>query len=66
MADIVLRSNTSTLSPAKVARIEPMSDSVTEERIAQIAFERIPEGLSVGEMTSYREDREQLNPGCCS
>lgn len=49
--DIVLRSNVSTRLPGKVARIEPMSDSVTEERIAQIAFERIPEGLSVGEMT---------------
>lgn len=51
MADIVLRSNASTHYPGKVARIEPVSDSVTEERIAQIAFERIPEGLSVGEMT---------------
>ncbi len=50
-ADIVLRSNASTHHPGKVARIEPVSDSVTEERIAQIAFERIPEGLSVGEMT---------------
>ncbi len=50
-ADIVLRSNVSTPLPGKVARIEPVSDSVTEERIAQIAFERIPEGLSVGEMT---------------
>ncbi len=50
-ADIVLRSNASTHHPGKVARIEPLSDSVTEERIAQIAFERIPEGLSVGEMT---------------
>ncbi len=50
-ADIVLRSNASTHHPGKVARIEPVSDSVTEERIAQIAFEHIPEGLSVGEMT---------------
>ena len=49
--NIVLRSNASTPHPGKVARIEPVSDSVTEERIAQIAFERIPEGLSVGEMT---------------
>ena len=49
-ADIVLRSNVSTPLPGKVARIEPVSDSVTEERIAQIAFERIPDGLSVGEM----------------
>lgn len=50
-ADIVLRSNPSTPLPGKVARIEPLSDSVTEERIAQIAFEHIPTGLSVGEMT---------------
>lgn len=50
-ADIVLRSNALTHLPGKVARIEPVSDSITEERIAQIAFERIPEGLSVGEMT---------------
>ena len=50
-ADIVLRSNASTSLPGKVARLDPLSDSVTEERIAQIAFERIPEGLSVGEMT---------------
>lgn len=49
--EIVLRSNSSTPLPGKVARIEPVSDSVTEERIAQIAFERIPEVLSVGEMT---------------
>ena len=49
--DIVLRSNSWTPLPGKVARLDPMSDSVTEERIAQIAFERIPEGLSVGEMT---------------
>lgn len=50
-ADIVLRNNVSTPLPGKVARIEPVSDSVTEERIVQIAFEHIPEGLSVGEMT---------------
>ena len=50
-ADIVLRSNVSTPLPGKVARIEPVSDSVTEERIVQIAFEHIPAGLSVGEMT---------------
>ena len=50
-AEIVLRSHASTPLAGKVARIEPLSDSVTEERIAQITFERIPEGLSVGEMT---------------
>jgi HlyD family secretion protein len=50
-AEIVLRSNVSTPLPGKVARIEPVSDSVTEERIALIAFEHIPKGLSLGEMT---------------
>jgi len=34
----------------KVARIEPVSDAVTEERIAQIAFAEPPAGLSVGEI----------------
>lgn len=50
-AEIVLRSNASTPLAGKVARIEPVSDSVTEERIALVAFERIPAGLGVGEMT---------------
>lgn len=50
-AEIVLRSNVSTPLPGKVARIEPVSDSVTEERIALIAFEHIPKSLSLGEMT---------------
>lgn len=50
-AEIVLRSNATTALPGKVARIEPLSDSVTEERIALVAFDRIPEGLSVGEIT---------------
>lgn len=50
LAEIVLRSNPATPFPGKVVRIEPVSDSITEERIAQISFERIPEGLSVGEM----------------
>lgn len=51
LAEIVLRSNPTTPLRGKVVRIEPVSDSITEERIAQISFERIPEGLSVGEMT---------------
>ena len=49
-AEIVLRSHRAQPLPGKVARIEPLSDSITEERIAQIAFEHIPAGLSVGEM----------------
>jgi len=50
-AEIILRSNASTSLLGKVARIEPVSDSVTEERIALVAFDRIPDGLSVGEMS---------------
>lgn len=49
-AEIVLRSDAMAVHSGKVLRIEPLSDSVTEERIAQIAFERIPVGLSIGEM----------------
>lgn len=34
----------------KVVRIDPASDSVTEERIAQVAFASLPPGASTGEM----------------
>ncbi len=51
VAEIVLRSQAATPLAGKVARIEPLSDSVTEERIAMVSFDRIPDGLGVGEMT---------------
>ena len=47
---IVLRSNPSQALPGKVARVEVLSDSVTEERVAQVAFDALPAGLSVGEL----------------
>jgi len=47
---ITLRSNPGQPLAGQVARIEPLSDSVTEERIAQVGFDQIPPGLSVGEM----------------
>ena len=31
-------------------RLELLGDSVTEERIAQIAFEQMPEGIAIGEL----------------
>ncbi len=49
-AQIVLRSQPQTALPGQVARIELLADSVTEERIAQVAFTRSPVGVSVGEM----------------
>lgn len=49
-ASIVLRSNPKTPLSGQVARLELLADSVTEERIAQVAFDAPPSGLSVGEM----------------
>lgn len=49
-ASIALRSNPGMPLTGKVIRIEPVSDSVTEERITLVAFDQIPLGLSIGEM----------------
>ncbi|MDP1612531.1 MAG: efflux RND transporter periplasmic adaptor subunit [Sulfuritalea sp.] len=50
-AEIVLRSRPGEVFAGKVARIELLSDSVTEERIAQLSFETPPTNVSVGEMS---------------
>jgi HlyD family secretion protein len=50
-AEIVLRSRPGQVLPGKVARIEMLGDSVTEERIAQVAFDTPPKGASIGEMS---------------
>jgi HlyD family secretion protein len=49
-AEITLRSNPRKSLSGRVVRVEPISDSVTEERIAQVAFDFIPQGVSTGEM----------------
>lgn len=49
-AEIVLRSQPGQVIAGTVARIEMLSDSVTEERIAQVAFDTPPKNVSVGEM----------------
>ena len=49
-AEIVLRSNPGRPLTGRVARLEAVSDSVTEERIAQVAFDPLPAGISVGEL----------------
>ena len=49
-AQIVLRSSPGRPLLGKVARVEALSDSVTEERVAQIGFDQDPTGLSVGEL----------------
>ncbi len=49
-AQIMLRSQPQKTLSGSVARVELLSDSVTEERVAQIAFNAAPAGISVGEM----------------
>ena len=49
-AEITLRSNPGKARAGKVARVEPISDSVTEERIAQVAFDTLPPGVTSNEM----------------
>lgn len=48
-AEIVLRSQPARRIAGKVARIEPESDRVNEERRVAISFEAIPANISIGE-----------------
>lgn len=48
--EIVLRAHPGTPLPGRVARVEPVSDSVTEERIAEVGFDTLPQGVSTNEM----------------
>jgi HlyD family secretion protein len=50
VARITLRSRPGETMVGKVARVEPLADAVTEERLAQVAFDALPTGVSVGEM----------------
>lgn len=49
-ASIVLRSRPGESLTGKVARIEQLSDAVTEERITMVAFDTLPTGLTLNEM----------------
>lgn len=49
-ARIVLRSRPGETLEGQVARVEALADSVTEERLAMVAFDTLPVGVSVGEM----------------
>jgi HlyD family secretion protein len=59
VARIALRSRPGETFVGKVARVEPLADAVTEERLAQVAFDAVPTGISVGEMA---EVTLQLQP----
>ena len=49
-ARIALRSRPGEVLAGRVARVELLADSVTEERLAMVAFDTLPAGVSVGEM----------------
>lgn len=49
-ARITLRSRPGESFAGKVARVEPLADALTEERLAQVAFDALPPNVSVGEM----------------
>jgi HlyD family secretion protein len=49
-ASIVLRSKPGVRLSGKVARVEATSDSITEERVALVSMDTLPQGLSTGEL----------------
>ncbi len=49
-AQIVLRSRPSAPVSGRVARVELLADSVTEERIAEVAFDTMPLDVAIGEL----------------
>jgi len=49
-ARITLRANPSRPLSGKVVRLEKLSDTITEERVALVALEQIPPDLTVGEL----------------
>ena len=61
-ARIVLRSQARHELAGQVARIELLADSVTEERIAQVAFAQPPAGVSVGEMAEVTLSLPVISP----
>lgn len=59
-ARIALRANPANPLPGKVVRVEKLSDAVTEERVALVAFERIPAEVSVGDLAEISLDLPAL------
>lgn len=49
-ARIVLRSDPDSPIKGRVARVEALSDSVTEERVAHVEFEHLPSHIAIGEL----------------
>lgn len=62
-AQVVLRSQPHQTHPGRVARLEWLADSVTEERLILVAFESVPEGVSIGEMAEVTLLLPATSPG---
>ena len=61
-AQIVMRANPGQALPGRLVRIEAVSDSITEERVAQVAFDALPPGVSVGELAEVTLQLAQTSP----
>jgi RND family efflux transporter MFP subunit len=62
-ASIVLRSAGRTSLPGRVFRVEPLADEVTEEILAKVMFDRIPEPLPpIGELVEVTVALPALPP----
>ena len=59
----MLRANPAKPLPGKVVRLELLSDSVTEERIAQVAFDSMPAGITLGELAEVTLQLPATQPG---
>ena len=53
-AEIVLRSNLAASIPGHVERIEAQSDAVNEERLVDVAFDKIPADIHLAEQAEVR------------
>ena len=49
-AQIVVRSQAQSILKGQVVRVEVLSDSVTEERVALVSFAQLPKDVSIGEV----------------
>jgi HlyD family secretion protein len=61
-ARVILRSQPQLPLAGTVARVELLADSVTEERIAQVAFDHAPPSLAVGEMAEATIELAPIAP----
>ena len=60
-ASIVLRSNSAQRLSGRVARVEPLADAVTQEILAKIVFDQLPDPLPpLGELTEVTVALPQL------